>query len=89
MARRSLLGWLLNLPPPPPCTRLSEDEALAAASTSPEVIALGRPLTIASAQMIENRVMWVVGTGGMGAQSWVEVDDATGLVGELRHFHGR
>lgn len=87
--KRSWLGWLLNLPPRSPPTRLTPEEAVEIAATDPSVVALGRALAVASVSTVDGRSVWTVGSGGTGAQWWVEVDDLTGSVGELQHFHGR
>lgn len=58
-------------------------------AATPAVVALGRPLLVTSVGEEHGKVIWTVGSGGTGAQWWVEVDDLTGLVGELRHFAGR
>lgn len=87
--RRSWLAWLLNLPPRPLATRLTAAEAAAIAAATPAVLELRQPLSIASAHEAQDRVVWTVGSGGVGAQWWVEVDDATGEVGPVKHFLGR
>ena len=86
---RSWLAWLLNLPPRAPRTRLTADEAVAIAAEATDVVALGRTLPVASAHEQDGRVVWTVGSGGIGAQWWVEVDDATGAVGPVTQFAGR
>lgn len=82
--RRSLLGWLLNTPPPPPPTRLAAADAVALAAADPRVRALGRPLTMATVRIVEGRPVWRVGSAGIGAGWWVEVDDEAGTVGPPR-----
>lgn len=86
---RGWLGRLLNLPERPPTTRLSAQEVVELAAESPAVRATGRQLTVATARHSGEAVVWEVSTGGVGARWWVEVDDATGIVGAVRHAHGR
>jgi len=87
---RSFWSWLLNLPPPPPETRLSEDGAVALAAGSAQVAALGRALPVASVRRgPDGRLAWRVSNAGVGAQWWVEVDDATGAVGPVHHVPTR
>ena len=79
--RRSLLGWLLNTPRPPPPTRLTSEEAVARAAADPSVQALGRPLSMAAVRLVDGRPLWRISSATLGAQWWVEVDDETGAVG--------
>ena len=86
---RSWVARLLGLPEPAPPTRLTADEAVALAATSPAVSRLERALSVANARRDGERIVWNVCHGGVGAQWWVEVDDATGEVGPLHHRPGR
>ena len=86
---RSLLGWLLNTAEPPPKTRLTAQAAADLAAASTQVRELGRALPPATALPQGDRLVWRVTSGGVGAQWWVEVDDATGRVGEVHHAPGR
>ncbi|WP_174300152.1 hypothetical protein [Caulobacter sp. S45] len=86
---RSLLGWLLGAAEPPPPTRLTADQVVALAAASPGVRDLGRALPIATPYRNGDRTVWRVTSGGVGAQWWVEVEDTTGQVGEVRHAPGR
>lgn len=84
MSGRSLLGWLLNAPPPPPPTRLTAKQAIAIAAADPAVVALRRPLPMATIVRNQEALVWRISSATIGAQWWVEVDDATGMVGEPR-----
>lgn len=85
---KSFMGWLLNTPPPPPPTRLTGAEAVALAAADPRVKALGQALTLPSIDDRDGRLVWSVISPTIGMQWWVEVDDATGVVGEP-HQAGR
>ncbi len=87
--KRRWLGRLLGLPEPPPPTRLTAEQAVALAAATPAVRDLGRALPVATAAVDGDRVVWRVSRGGVGAQTWVEVDDATGAVGEVHDVWGR
>lgn len=82
-------AWLLNLPARAPTTRLTPEQAVAIAAVAPDVVALGRALPVANAHKRDDRVVWTVGSGGIGAQWWVEIDDETGAVGPVMQFVGR
>lgn len=79
---RSFFGWLMNSPPPPPRSRLTAAEAVTIAAADPRVRALGQVLPIATAARSDDRVVWRVTSATIGMLWWVEVDDATGTVGE-------
>ena len=89
MSGRAFLRRLVGVPEPPPKTRLTTGQAVSLAAAAPGVRALGRDLMMASPRVEEDRVLWRVSSGGVGAQWWVEVDDATGAVGPVHHAHGR
>lgn len=82
MSGRSFIDWLLNRPPPPPRTRLTAAEAVAVAAADPKVQALGRALPMATVHRIDDRLVWHVMSATIGMLWWVQVDDATGAVGE-------
>ena len=86
---RSWLGRLLGTAERPPLTRLTAQEALALAAASPQVRQAGRPLEMAIVRANGDRLVWRVSNAGVGAQTWVEVDDATGAIGEINHVWGR
>ena len=87
--RRGLVGWLLGWPEPPPATRLDAAAVVALAANSEAVRELGRSLPMARARRQDDRVVWRVSSGGIGAQWWVEVDDANGEVSAVHHAPGR
>ncbi len=86
---RGIVGWLLGWPEPPPATRLDAAAVVALAKDSAAVRELGRSLPTARARRQDDRVVWRVSSGGIGAQWWVEVDDATGEVSDVHHAPGR
>ena len=69
--------------PPRPPTRLSAPEAVALAAADPAVSALGRALPMAKLWRRGDEVVWRISSATIGAQWWVEVDDATGRVGPV------
>lgn len=86
---RSWWAWLLNLPPRAPTTRLTAEEAVAIAAADPAVIALDQELPVANAHEQDGRIIWTIGSGGIGSQWWVEIDDETSVVGTIKQFSGR
>jgi hypothetical protein len=87
--KRGFLGWLIGAPEPTPDTRLNAEAAVALAAQSPAVRALSWDLSRAVVRQEGNRLVWRVSTNHIGAQWWVEVDDATGAVSEVHYAHGR
>lgn len=86
---RSWLGRLLGTAERPPPTRLTAQDAVALAAATPQVRQLGRPLAMATVRADGERLVWRISNAGVGAQTWVEVDDTTGTVGEINHAWGR
>jgi hypothetical protein len=87
--KRGFFGWLIGLPEPPPDTRLTAEIAVALAAESAAVREVGRILSRAVVYRDGDRLLWRVSTNNIGAQWWVEVDDATGAVSDLHYAHGR
>ncbi len=87
--KRRVLGWLIGAPEPPPDSRLTAEMAVTLAAQSPAVRALGRNLSRAVVYRDGDRLAWRVSANNVGAQWWVEVDDATGAVSEVHHAPGR
>ncbi len=86
---RGLLARLFGTSEAPPATRLTAETAVALAAESPAVPALGRDLPMAILRRDGDRLLWRVTTNHIGAQWWVEIDDATGAVSEVHHAPGR
>jgi hypothetical protein len=86
---RGILGWLFGAPDTPPASRLTAEQAVILAAESPTVRALKSDLSKAVLRRDGDRLLWRVSTNHIGAQWWVEVEDATGAVGEVHYAHGR
>ncbi|QYE33012.1 hypothetical protein KZX46_02410 (plasmid) [Polymorphobacter sp. PAMC 29334] len=86
---RNWLGRLLGTAERPPPTRLTAQDAVALAATAPHVRQVGRPLEMATVRADGDRLVWRVRNAGIGAQTWVKVDDATGTIGDVHHVWGR
>lgn len=83
--------WLLGMPPPraPLPTRMrADDVAVAAGAVAAEA---GLPFGAMPPQvrMSEGRLLWWVDSATVGGGWRIEVDDATGVAGEVGWWGGR
>jgi hypothetical protein len=89
MRLKGFFDWLLGAPKEAEPTRLTAEAAVVLAAGSPEVQTLGWDLSVARLHRDGDRLLWRVMTNHIGAQWWVDIDDATGAVSAVHHAPGR
>jgi hypothetical protein len=78
--RRLLFG------PPPPTTRMTEEEVRVLADKAVQAARINQLFGRVSVRSIEGRLTWIVSTSAKGSGWSVWIDDATGDVGPVRRW---
>jgi hypothetical protein len=79
--RRLLFGA-----PPPPETRMTNEEVTALAAEAFAKARINDAHIWPTVEYIEGRLIWIIGTPAVGSGSTVHIDDATGEVGPVEHW---
>jgi len=78
--RRFLFG------PPPPQTRMTEEEVRVLADRAAQKARIDSTLARVSVRRVEGRIVWTASTATKGSGWSVTIDDATGEVGRVRRW---
>ena len=79
--RRLLFG-----PSPFPETRMTNEEVIALAAAAFGKAGINDVLLWPTVRSIDGRLTWIVGTATIGSGYTVSIEDATGVVGPVKHW---